>query len=59
LFDASAFSSDGFHQGFDVTPDGRSFIFVSPRRGTATSRAPQIVRVDRWFADLEAQLRRR
>ncbi len=57
LFDASAFLNDGFHQGYDVTPDGRSFIFLSPRGGTATNMAPQIVWVDHWFTDLAARLR--
>jgi Tol biopolymer transport system component/tRNA A-37 threonylcarbamoyl transferase component Bud32 len=57
LFDASIFLNDAFHQGYAVTPDGRSFIFVSPRGGSATSVAPQIVWVDHWFTDLEARLR--
>jgi hypothetical protein len=58
LFDASGFLGDGFHRGYEVAPDGRSFIFVSPRGGTATSMAPQIVWVDQWFTDLAARLKR-
>jgi serine/threonine-protein kinase len=58
LFDASGFLGDGFHRGYDVAPDGRSFIFVSPRGGIATSMAPQIVWVDHWFTDLAARLKR-
>jgi len=57
LFDASGFLDDGFHQGYDVTPDGHSFIFVSPRGFTAANLAPQIVWVDHWFTDLAARLR--
>jgi len=41
----------GFHQSYDVAADGRSFLFVSPRRATATG-APQVVWVDNWFKDL-------
>jgi len=56
LFDASGFSLDLFHQAYDVAPDGRSFIFFSPRQQTAR-RGPQIVWVDNWFADVRARLR--
>jgi hypothetical protein len=55
LFDASGFVFDGFHQAYDVTPDGRSFIFLAPRRLALTGRSPQIVWVDNWFRDLEAR----
>ncbi|HET7248844.1 MAG TPA: hypothetical protein VFI79_03295, partial [Gemmatimonadales bacterium] len=51
LFDASNFVLAGFHQSYDVTPDGRAFLFVSPRR-TGSTGAPQLVWVDNWFADL-------
>jgi serine/threonine-protein kinase len=56
LFDASGFTLDAFHQSFDVSPDGRSFIFASPRQLSAAARAPSLVRVDHWFRDLEAKL---
>jgi Tol biopolymer transport system component len=56
LFDASGFVLDAAHQSFDVAPGGRPFVFLSPRR-LAQGRAPQIVWVDNWFADLEARLR--
>jgi serine/threonine-protein kinase len=58
LFDASGFVFDDFHQRYDVAPDGRSFIFISPRRRSAAGRALQLVWVDHWFTELEAQLRR-
>jgi eukaryotic-like serine/threonine-protein kinase len=51
LFDASNFVLAGFHQSYDVTPDGRAFLFVSPRRAGNTG-APQLVWVDNWFTDL-------
>ncbi len=54
LFDASNFVIAGFHQSYEVAPDGRSFYFISPRRATTTA-APQIVWVDNWFADLAAR----
>jgi len=54
LFDATNFVLAGFHQSYDVTPDGRFFFFVSPRRAANTG-APQLVWVDNWFADLKAQ----
>jgi serine/threonine-protein kinase len=57
LLDASGFVLDGFHQSFDVGPDGRSFIFLSPRR-LAETRGVRIVWGDHWFGDVEARLRR-
>ncbi|HEY6224436.1 MAG TPA: protein kinase [Gemmatimonadales bacterium] len=51
LFDASNFVLAGFHQSYDLTPDGRAFLFVSPRRAGATG-APQLVWIDNWLADL-------
>jgi eukaryotic-like serine/threonine-protein kinase len=56
LFDAAGFVLDAFHQSYDITPDGRSFIFARPRRQAAGLR-PQLVWVDHWFTDLEARLR--
>jgi Tol biopolymer transport system component len=54
LFDASTLVIAGFHQSYEVTPDGRAFLFVSPRRATVTG-APQLVWIDHWFDDLGAQ----
>jgi serine/threonine-protein kinase len=56
LFDASGFTLDAFHQSYDVTPDGRNFIFPSPRQLSAAARAPSLVRVEHWFRDLETKL---
>jgi hypothetical protein len=58
LLDASGFVSDAFHQGYGVAPDGRTFVFMAPRRLAVTGRGPQIVWVDHWFTDLAARLKR-
>jgi serine/threonine-protein kinase len=57
LFDASGFVYDAFHQGYAVAPDGRSFLFMAPRRLAVAGRPVQIVWVDNWFTDLAARLR--
>ena len=57
LFDASNFVVAGFHQSYEVTPDGRAFFFVNPRRAGAQG-ASQLVWVDRWFNDVAARLAR-
>jgi Tol biopolymer transport system component len=54
LFDASGFVNGGFHQSFDVMPDGRSFVFFSPRR-LDTDQQPVLVEVDNWFSDVRAR----
>ena len=56
LFATSGFLVDAFQTSYDVTRDGRFFIFVSPRQAATRSRAPQVVRVDNWFSDLRARL---
>jgi len=38
-----------------VTPDGRAFVFISPRR-TGPQGASQLVWADRWFNDVAARL---
>ena len=55
LFDASNFVVAGFHQSYDVTPDGRAFVFVTPRRAGAQG-ASQLVWADRWLNDVAARL---
>jgi serine/threonine-protein kinase len=54
LFDASSFVVAGFHQSYDVTPDGRAFLFISPRQAGAEG-ATQLVWADRWFNDVAAR----
>jgi serine/threonine-protein kinase len=57
LFSVAGYALDGFHQAYDVTPDGRSFIIAAPRQISATTRPPSFVRVDHWFRDLEARMK--
>ena len=56
LFDASGFSVDNFSHSFDLTPDGRSFIFAAPRQQVGATRPTSLVRVDHWFRDLQSKL---
>ena len=58
LFSALGLFREGFHQSYDVSADGRFFYFLRPLQPDAGTRAPQIVRVDNWFADLKAKLAR-
>ena len=55
LFDASNFVVGGFHQSYEVTPDGRAFVFVSPRRA-GEQGAAQLVWADHWLNDVAARL---
>jgi len=57
LFNASGFTIDGFHTSFEITPDGRHFLFASPRQVADVNVAPTLVRVDHWFRELEARLK--
>jgi eukaryotic-like serine/threonine-protein kinase len=55
LFDATAFQRPGFHQSFDVSPDGRTFLFARRPRAAHTADSP-LVQVTAWFADIRARL---
>ena len=57
LFGVSGFAIDAFHTSYEIAPDGRHFLFASPRQVSAQNAAPSIVRVDHWFRDLETRLR--
>ena len=57
LFDASGYTPDDFHTAYDVTPDGRYFIFAAPRQSSGAVRPPSLVRVDHWYRDLETRLK--
>ena len=46
---------DAFQTSYDVARDGR-FIFLMPRPSAAAPRAPQVVRVENWLADLRTRL---
>jgi hypothetical protein len=56
LFDASGFIIEGFHQSYDVSPDGQTFYFRSPRQLATASRGPRLVWVDHWFREMAARL---
>jgi Tol biopolymer transport system component len=58
LFDAVRFVLDAFHQSYDVTPDGRAFIFARGRASTRASDLPRPVLVEHWFTDLRGRLPR-
>ena len=57
LFSTSGFTVDGFHTSFELTPDGRQFLFPAPRQATSTLAPPSLVRVDHWFRELEARMK--
>ena len=56
LFNASGFVIDGFHTSFELTPDGRQFLFTAPRQDNAAAVQPALVRADNWFRELEARM---
>ena len=55
LFDANGYLHPGFHQSYDVTPDGR-FLLVRFRQGVAAGAQPVVLGTN-WFADIRARLR--
>ncbi|HET7023633.1 MAG TPA: protein kinase [Gemmatimonadales bacterium] len=58
LFDAPHYIRDGFHQSYEVAPDGRSFFFLRARPGAQGDLGPRPVLVQHWFADLKAHQQR-
>ncbi len=57
LFSLAAFSIDGFHTSFELTPDGRHFILAAPRQLAASAAPPALVRSDNWFRELTTRLK--
>ncbi len=57
LFSVSGFAIDGFHTSFELTPDGRQFLFTAPRQLNATAAQPALVRSDHWFRELATRVR--
>lgn len=57
LFSTSGFVIDGFHTSFELSPDGRQFLFTSPRQNNAAAAQPALVRSDNWFRELEARMK--
>ncbi|MDX2207845.1 MAG: protein kinase [Gemmatimonadales bacterium] len=58
LFDVRNYTQDVFHQSFDVTADGQSFIFMRQRSSGAGGSQPAVVLVQNWLTDLDARLKR-
>ena len=57
LFSTASFTVDGFHTSFELTPDGRHFMFTAPLLATTTAAPPALVRADHWFRELETRLK--
>jgi Tol biopolymer transport system component len=57
ILDASEYVNDGFHQSYDVSPDGRWFLFSSRRQQGAGSAGQRVIQVDNWFADIKARVK--
>jgi hypothetical protein len=58
LFDVRSYTQDVFHQSFDVTADGQSFIFMRQRSSGIGGGQPAVVLVQNWLTDLDARLKR-
>jgi eukaryotic-like serine/threonine-protein kinase len=55
LFDATRFNYIGYHQAFEITPDGRFAFLDQP--GGAAATTMRLVEVDNWFADIRAKVK--
>ena len=59
LFQVSGYANLlGFHQGYDVLPNGAGFLFTRTRGSTGGLEGMSVVQVENWFADLRARTRR-
>ena len=58
LFDASRLIRDDFHTSYDVTADGRSFVFAMGREQEGGAKAVRLVWVENWFSDVRERLKR-
>jgi serine/threonine-protein kinase len=58
FFDVGAYTIDAFHQSYEVTPDGKSFLYVRSRQRNPVAAGPQAVVAQNWFADLRDRLQR-
>jgi Tol biopolymer transport system component len=56
LFDASALLVDAFHQSYDVTPDGKSFIFLRQHTAGSAALATHLVVAEQWLGALRDRL---
>jgi Tol biopolymer transport system component len=57
LFETSALLLDGFHQSYEVAPDGRSFIFLRPHAPRQAATGARLVVVEHWLDELRERLR--
>ncbi len=58
LFDVGGpFIIDAFHQSYQVTRDGRHFLFLRLRTSAGGASAPRAVLVENWFSDLRARMK--
>ncbi len=55
LLSVVSYLIDPFQTSYGVSSDGQYFYFLRPLVGGRGSQAPQVVRVDGWFADLTAK----
>ena len=58
LFDVRGFLDNGFHQSYDVSPDGKAFYFTRAASSGSGSAGTNLVWVDHWLTDLNAILKR-
>ena len=57
LFSVADYDLDFYHQSFEVTPDGRSFLFLaSTDRLAHRESTARLVLVNNWFSELKARL---
>jgi serine/threonine-protein kinase len=57
LFSVADFDIDFYHQSFEVTPDGKSFLFMaSTDRLAHRESTGRLVLVNNWFAELKSRL---
>ncbi|HUL70208.1 MAG TPA: protein kinase [Gemmatimonadales bacterium] len=57
LFSVADYDIDFYHQSFEVTPDGRSFLFLaSTDRLAHRANTGRLVLVSNWFAELKTRL---
>jgi serine/threonine-protein kinase len=57
LFEASALLLDAFHQSYEVTADGRSFIFLRPHTTRQAAAPTRLVVAEHWLSELQDRLR--
>jgi Tol biopolymer transport system component len=57
LFETSTMLLDGFHQSYEVTPDGRSFMFLRPHVTRQSAGTTRLVVVEHWLSELRERLR--